>query len=201
MNEAPSVIERAAEFRLHPLGFFYLLDRHLDGNLQRFHVWTAEGEDRHENECHQHSFDIHSVILLGRMRSELFSFVETSGGQEQEFKVLYKNGKSTLLPTGRAGVLEALSTFESSTGNRYFLRAGVIHRVTIVEWPCVTALQTIDRGISIFSYGGNADESPFDRRLVTEAEADEIIRVLEGVPGMSKDRAPASGADFLRGSP
>lgn len=178
MSQATSITARAAEFRLHPLGFFYLLDRHEDGVTRRVHVWPAEGTDVPENDRHQHSFDIHSRVLLGRMRSELFRFSELSGGGEREFKVTYEEGRSTLSATGRAGMLIGIATFESSAGNSYFLQAGVIHRVTVIQRPCVTSLSTVERGIPIYSYGNDAGEPPFDRRQVNAREAEEIRRTL-----------------------
>lgn len=183
MTKLAAAIARAKEFRLHPLGFFYLLDSLDERSARRIHVWTDEGTDRPENDRHQHSFDIHSMIVAGRMRSELFRFVETPDGEQDEFTVSYKDGRSILSPTGRKGNLELISTFESSAGNSYFLQAGVIHRVAVMDRPCVTVLSTVECGIPIYSYGSDAAEPPFERRHVNEAEAAEIVRTLQTAGG------------------
>jgi hypothetical protein len=181
MMDAAVVAERAGEFRAHPLGFFYLQDSVGEGISHRVHVWLPEGPDRPENDRHQHSFDIHSIIRLGRMRSELFRFVEVAGGGETEFLVAYGKADSALSPTGRSGRLETMTMFESSAGDRYFLEAGTVHRVAVIERPCVTFLKTVERGAPIFSYGRDEKEAPFDRRLVSSAERDRIAALLSSV--------------------
>ncbi|RWE68080.1 hypothetical protein [Mesorhizobium sp.] len=179
MNDIGTVIERIGEFRTHPLGFFYLLDKGVEGMSARVHVWLPAGSDRPENDRHQHSFDIHSTVRLGRMQSELFHFLETPGRGEQEFSVSYLDGKSILSATGRSGFLDPISRFDSRAGDSYFLQAGVIHRVAVVDRPCVTVLQTFEKGIPIYSYGSDAEEAPFERRLADVYEKDELMRVLK----------------------
>lgn len=174
-------LSRIREFRLHPLGFFYLRSDAADGSSSRFHIWPSKEFGVPENECHQHTFDIRSSILVGRMKSELFIFKPMDGGQEKEFAVEYVDAKSWLRPTGRSGILECICEFDSETGTSYFLQAGVIHRVSVIQRPCVTALETLDRGIAIFSYGQDATEVPFDRRLVREPEIDEIGTILRAL--------------------
>jgi hypothetical protein len=179
MIDISAAIARSGEFRAHPLGFYYLQDSRKDGTSYRVHVWLPHGPDRPENDRHQHSFDIHSSIRLGRMRSELFRFVEASDGETMEFLVNYGKAESTLSPTGRSGRLETMAIFESSLGDSYFLAAGTIHRVAVIERPCVTCLRTVERGSPMFSYGRQSGEPPFDRRLVRSVEQDEIAALLK----------------------
>jgi hypothetical protein len=112
------------------------------------------------------------------MRSELFRFVEMPEGDEREFMVVYGKAESTLSPTGRLGKLHMATMFESSAGDSYFLQAGIIHRVGVVERPCVTFLKTVERGAPILSYGKETREAPFDRRQVTSGEREQIATVL-----------------------
>lgn len=181
MMDAAVAAARAVEFRAHPLGFYYLQDSIGEGISHRVHVWLPDGPDRPENDRHQHSFDIHSAIRLGRMRSELFRFVEMSGGEETEFLVAYGKADSALSPTGRSGRLETMAMFESSAGDRYFLEAGTIHRVAVIDRPCVTFLRTVERGAPIFSYGSDEKEAPFDRRLVSSTERERIAALLKSI--------------------
>jgi hypothetical protein len=116
MTDMLAVIRRSAEFRLHPLGFFYLEDRITNGTTRRTHVWLPESPDNPENERHQHSYDINSSVALGRIRSELFRFREMPSGTDREFAVTYDGGRSILSPTERIGNLELISIFETAAG-------------------------------------------------------------------------------------
>ncbi len=182
MNETAAAIDRAGNFRLHPLGFFYLLYSPGNASNRRVHVWLPETERTVQNlgnDRHQHSFDIHSTIRMGCIRSEIFRFTERPEGGEREFRVTYDNHRSRLSPTGRKGILEMTASFESSAGSSYFLKAGVIHRVSISVRPCVTFLTTEERGIPIFSYGNDMEEPEFERRPVNHTEKEKIARLLQ----------------------
>jgi hypothetical protein len=181
MSDLATAIHRSTEFRLHPLGFFYLQDSFSSSSNRRIHVWLQKGPDSRENDRHQHSFNISSTVLIGCMRSEVFRFRESSSGIEREFAVTYQEGRSILSPTGRIGTLELLSAFETTAGASYFLKAGLIHRVTVTERPCVTMLITEERGIPIFSYGSEVHEPPFARRVVDAREAHQIEKLLSTI--------------------
>lgn len=181
MNCKETAIEQADKFRLHPLGFFYLAQNQGDDLNRRVHVWFPKTERtvRHVgNVCHQHSFDIHSTIHMGCMRNEIFRFTERREGSQREFEISYSDELSSLSPTGRRGVLEMIASFESNAGKSYFLKAGVIHRVSVTDRPCISFLTPEERDIPIFSYGDDLEEPPFERRLVNYEERDEIIRLL-----------------------
>lgn len=177
MTSVAAAVHRSADFRLHPLGFFYLLDRYPDGVTNRVHVWLTDGPSPAENDQHQHSFDINSRIVTGGIRNELYQFHETKNGIEREYAVMYADGRSFLRPTGRMGTLDLICKFDSTKGESYYLKAGVIHRTLVMQTPCVTMLTTHERGITILSYG-KEDEPPFDRRAVSPHEAEEIRAML-----------------------
>ncbi len=179
MRELVNAVHRVEEFRLHPLGFFYLQDKVGQDITQRIHVWLPDGTDRLENDRHSHSYDIESLVVIGKMRSELFRFRPTAEGTDLEFVVSYESGKSILRPTGKLGVLDAVVSFETQASARYLLRAGVIHRVTVDEVPCVTVLTTFERGAPIYSYGVANEEQPFLRRAVKQEEIRKIVTTLE----------------------
>jgi hypothetical protein len=181
VREITAAITRVGQFRLHPLGFFYLLDKLGERTACRVHVWPAEITDKPDNDRHQHSFDISSMILAGRLRSEVFTFTESSDGSEREFRVNYNGGRSELTPTGRSGFLERICMFDSSAGSSYFLQSGVIHGVVVLERPCITVLTTTDRGTPVFTYGSDVSEPTFERRLVSKAESAQIARLLATV--------------------
>lgn len=173
MKELIEAALRAEEFRLHPLGFFYLQDFTGEDATRRIHVWICGGLSPAENECHQHSFDIESIMIAGRMRSDIFGFAEDSGGPLTEYMVAYEGSASKLSPSGRRGQLFPIVSFETFAGMSYRLEAGAIHRVTVIERPCITMLTTMERHIPIFSYGKH-EEAAFDRRRCTEDEAVKI---------------------------
>ena len=178
MTDIATAMHRSGEFRLHPLGFFYLQDRLSIDTIRRIHIWLSDELEHPELDRHQHSYDIRSRVVLGSLRSELFQFKQCSDRIVQEFAVTYEGGRSILSPTGRTGDLELFSAFESAAGTSYDLKAGVIHRVVVAERPCVTMLMTKERGIPIYSYGEQASETPFARRLANTGEANQIKELL-----------------------
>ncbi|TJX60093.1 MAG: hypothetical protein E5W21_13350 [Mesorhizobium sp.] len=183
MRELAEAVQRASEFRLHPLGFFYLQDAVGKGRMRRVHIWLPDGPDRPENDRHQHSFDIESVVVAGRMRSELFRFEEGKpDGPEVEYTVTYDGHESILMPTGRRGRLLPIVSFETAAGTSYRLESGVIHRVAVICRPCITVVRTFERHVPIFSYG-HEEEEAFDRRLCAEGEAEQIRRHLVHAAG------------------
>jgi hypothetical protein len=173
MNALIDAANHAHEFRLHPLGFFYLQDGVVKGRSKRVHVWLPSGDDWPDNDRHQHSYDIESVVVAGRMRSYLFSFKEEEGGPDVEFGVSYEGTASMQSPSGRRGRLLPIASFETVAGASYRLEAGVIHRVEVVERPCITLVQTQERYIPIYTYG-HENEDAFVRRVCTESEAEQI---------------------------
>lgn len=182
MMELVEAARKADEFRLHPLGFFYLQAAVEEGKTVRVHVWLPDGPNRPENDRHQHSFDIESFVAAGRMHSELFRFEEMASGLDAEYAVNYDGRESILRPTGRRGILVPIASFETVEGSGYRLEAGVIHRVAVMHRPCISVVRTHERGIPIFSYG-HEDEAAFDRRLCTASEAELIQRYLVDVAG------------------
>jgi hypothetical protein len=176
------VINKIGEFRLHPLGFLYLIDKNALGLGYRVHVWVKTQDtanQRVENAYHQHSFDMKSTILMGSLKNEIFQFVENPKGGEREFKTIYDDGRSILSPTGRTGFLETITSFESGAGDSYFLRAGVIHRASVTVKPCMTFLETEERNMPILCYGSDMAEQSFERRLVTPSEKHGITSLLK----------------------
>lgn len=188
MMDLVEAAHRACEFRLHPLGFFYLQVAVGGRGTFRVHVWLPDGPNRPENDRHQHSFDIESFVATGRMQSELFRFEEMVGGPDVEYEVTYVGQESILRPSGRRGLLVPIASFETVAGSGYRLEAGVIHRVAVVDRPCISVVKTLERGGAIFSYG-NEDEAAFDRRLCTAREADLIQRHLVHVAGRKTCRS------------
>lgn len=111
------------------------------------------------------------------MRSELFRFEEEDDGPEKEFAVAYQGQSSTLTPSGRRGRLLPVASFDTVANATYRLEAGVIHRVSVTERPCITLVTTQERHIPILSYG-HREEIAFVRRLCNEFEAKRIRRFL-----------------------
>ena len=179
IRELAGAARRSGEFRLHPLGFFYLRNDVGQGVTRRVHVWLPNGGDRPENDRHVHSYEIESLVVAGKIRSELFRFRQTAEGADLEFAVSYDVGKSILRPTGKRGVLDAMASFDSAAGARYHIEAGVIHRVTVDAVPCVTVVTTSERGIPIYSYGLGDEKQPFVRRGVKNDESRRIRATLE----------------------
>ena len=178
-KEVADASRRTEEFRLHPLGFFYLREDIGQGVTRRIHVWLPNRNDGPQNYRHVHSYGIDSLVVAGKISNALFRFRETAEGPELEFAVSYEPGKSILRPTGKRGILDEIGSFETAAGARYRLDAGVIHSVAVDEVPCVTVLTTIEQGIPIYSYGPADEKQPFLRRMAKKDEAQRIAGALE----------------------
>ena len=179
MRDLRDAVCQADKFRLHPLGFFYFSCKAEQGLSRRVHVWLDEDTTRRSNECHLHSYDIMSWVVAGVLRSELFLFEPKAEGTDAEFVVSYRADESVSRPTGRRGILSAVGSFETTVGTSYWLKAGVIHRVQVKAWPCVTVLRTRERGVPIFVYGSDNETKPFSRRLATPDDAQRIAEALK----------------------
>ena len=178
INTLTEAISRSAEFRLHPLGFFYLQDKLTLAMSRRIHVWLKATNAKMENDVHQHSYNIDSLAIAGKIRNDLLHYKETAEGMAFEFQVVYEGERSILRNTGRRGNLVPMASFETAEGTRYQLEAGVIHRVTVEEVPCATVLTTIEQGFPIYSYGPADSPQPFTRRMAKSREARDIAMVL-----------------------
>lgn len=184
MRELADAIERKQEFRIHPLGFYFLQDyiSSTKRATRRIHVWLSNGPNRPANDQHTHAFDLESLVVTGTLRNELFQFKENKHGSTTEFKVSYRSSESTLNPTGRRGNLEQLASFITLPGSRYQLKAGVIHRAVTLDLPCVSVLSThLCEDPIIYSYGTSAEDRPFLRRFVDHDEASKIACILEEI--------------------
>lgn len=179
IEELTHAADRARDFRVHPLGFFYLKIHAGEGLARRVHIWLTNYAIGPTNQLHLHSFDMQSLVVIGKIRNELFRYRETAGGAFMEFEVSYEKGRSMLRHTGSRGELDAIGSFETVAGARYQLKAGVVHRVTVSIVPCVTVLSTTEQGGRICSYGLADEEQPFIRRRANEGEVCRIAAALE----------------------
>ena len=171
-----------SNFRVHPLGFYFFTQQADAELVQRIHVWVLPTDGLLTNDMHAHSYDIESSVVLGKLRNELLEFSEDAGGSILEFSVSYRGQKSVLELTGRRGKIRTLGTFDTGPGNRYCLQAGQIHRALAKNMPCVTILNTRDRGHPILTYGSNHPTQPFPRRDVLPEETEAIkIALIEAI--------------------
>lgn len=181
-------LSRAPNFQRHPLGFYYLRDAVDNTVHRRLHVWDDQDTLIQENDRHSHSFEIQSQVLTGRLGSEIYTFVETPDGADDEYQVSYGSTHSRIVATGRRGRLALTSKFETPAGARYNLSAGVVHRITVWQRPCVTLLTTIEKGAPIYVYGNNPSEPPFERRRVNEQELVRITAILQSLTAGMPDK-------------
>lgn len=173
-------LDQVESFLLHPLGFFYLRSPSDDGVSNRLHIWLPDGAAGPENDRHSHSFSLRSKVAAGRVLNELYRFEVDVAGLETEYEVSYGKNVSQLQPTGRRGTLLVEASFEALSGSTYYLEAGVIHRATVLDRPCVTIVETVERSKNILAYGNNG-EPPFNRRRCNAVEMEQIKNCLEDI--------------------
>lgn len=173
-------LNQVENFLLHPLGFFYLRSPSDDGVSKRLHVWLPDGAANPENDRHSHSFNLSSTVAAGRLLNELYRFEVDAAGIETEYEVSYSKNISQIQPTGRRGDLLVEARFETLPGSTYYIEAGVVHRATVLERPCVTIVETVERSKNILTYG-NQGEPPFIRRSCNAVEMEQIKKCLEDI--------------------
>ena len=183
MLEIAEAINRNQEFRIHPLGFYFLQSLVSDNGCssRRIHVWLPDAPSPRANDLHTHNYDLRSTVVAGAVRNELYYFREEQKGNIIEYHVSRQSDKSLLYPTGRYGELDFFASFITTANGSYELNAGVIHRAFANELPCVTVVSTKSRKVSMCSYGTTKEERPFVRRLVNHEEASNIACVLEDI--------------------
>lgn len=173
-------LDRLDEFRVHPLGFWYLKIKISDLFMVRMHVWTEKNRSNSfvENDIHQHSFHLVSRVLLGNIDNRLFNFVPNQAGSEVEYKIQYSGLRTTINPTGRVGYLSKIAQFSSPAGTSYELDAGIPHEITITKHPCVTSVLMEEKSAKTLCYGNDDSEPAGFRRSLTPSETAKLVEVL-----------------------
>lgn len=172
------IIDRVSEFKIHPLGFYYLSYMDNDISSSRCHIWLNNKNLPNYNDVHNHSYDLHSVVMMGKIKNNIYRFIEDIYGDIREFDIDYNNGNSCPKLTGRRGLLELEAEFEISCGSKYYLRYGQIHKATVTQYPCVTDVKLVKMDGNIYSYGNYTTEENFHRRQVDIYDCKLILDVL-----------------------
>ncbi len=182
MSEDWSFAFDVPAYRLHPLGFFYGVKEIEPGVRLRSRVWVDPRQvqvERQEQQAHDHTFDMISRLQLGALRNRVLQFDPHQEGTVQEFEVSYEGASSMIRPTHRIGSLLEMGSFDVKSPMSYSLSAGVIHTAEAIELPCVTFVRTHQKKSVTLSYGADAGERAFERRLAARQELSAIESALE----------------------
>jgi hypothetical protein len=136
--------------RVHPNGFIQL-DLN-DEHSMRLHVWpVAELPDRQKTRhpIHDHSFDMVSTVLTGKLINESIVFLTAANHpslipNHQEYRGVKIGQEETVLrPTGNYGSLTTMSFQDILPGQSYRVPAKTFHN-SIAEGLTATLMSKLD---------------------------------------------------------
>src|SRR5271166_2045360 len=120
--------------RVHPNGFIQL-DLNEEHTL-RLHVWPLielPGRQKTNHPIHDHSFDMASTVLTGKLINEMLVFLNVSDHPDlipnhREYRGVRIGAEETILkPTGNFGCIAAMYQEEVPAGHSYRIPAKVFH--------------------------------------------------------------------------
>jgi hypothetical protein len=130
-----------SEFRCHPLGFYYATEHISAEHTLRYHIWP-EGwvvpSSQKGSEIHDHVFELNSLVLLGELIHETFSFTPQTGGVHEIMRVQYIDEGTKIKRSSEFGRLSRDNEEVFMSGMAYRLGRGVIHRATARATPAAT---------------------------------------------------------------
>jgi hypothetical protein len=182
-------IDRVASpqrLRRHPLGFFYIVEK-LDENISiRYHLWPSGWgipPSQVGGEVHDHIFKLSSLVLMGTLRNENFTFSDAANGEYDVLTVAYGQDASGLQRTGERANLSVDSIEEIAAGTIYHVPTGVIHRTRPVSDAAVTlviagsASELVKPRVLVRH--GEPPPAQFDRSLISTSEQAKAREILE----------------------
>jgi len=110
----------------HPLGF--KVARISNGNVHlRIHLWSGRSTDQAGFEVHNHSFDLKSHVVEGKIRRVIYAAHEGPSGDRSIYQVAYEEGHSILRKTAIVVRLKKLRQEIHPAGTTYSVPAGALH--------------------------------------------------------------------------
>ena len=111
--------------RMHPNGFIQI-NLNQDGSL-RFHVWDDNPlpKQKTDNTIHDHVFDMHSTVLIGKLEHITFNFEVSSNGLYQVYTANYKSKENSILEA--SGIIGNLKEVGRSEVTNYHFPAFEFH--------------------------------------------------------------------------
>ncbi|HEY9092021.1 hypothetical protein [Parasphingorhabdus sp.] len=157
----------------HPNGFL-VYDIYKESNVDlRLHVWEGSVVAQPFHEIHDHVYDVRSVILTGCLLQKTWDERSSRYGSFKEYSVTYRDGTSSLEPTGRKIEASVAAQEHLRAPLRYELDAGRLHSVEPLVFPSATLfLRDLHEGAGNPRVLGTADAiacPPAERQQVEEA--------------------------------
>lgn len=178
----------ATEARLHPLGFIYVIKDIGTTAKLRFHLWLSNfriSAEQKPAELHDHLFDLSSLLIVGRLENDTYSFQPDSAGKYERVTIEYSRSTSFGHVSENFGVLHHVSNRTYRSGEIYRMSAGIIHKGTATQFPTGTivladyANQKPPPHI-VVKRGSNVP-SKFNRRFLRPKEIRQVTRLIEAL--------------------
>lgn len=173
-------------FQKHPLGFKFLnLGSISESQDLRLHFWdsildTPQDEDL---QIHNHSFDFESVVLIGKIRNEIFQLTENEYSNSRLYEVKFVDNKSFLEKQKGNFEINIKTSEEIDEGNFYFLNRNEFHQSNVILNNAITLIKmikpTVFKSPMLFTRKSVKEHLTFSRsKVFSQNSSDTIIRII-----------------------
>lgn len=151
---------RHEQVKRHPLGFSVVQLKSGTKSL-RLHLWRGPEISQPGFEIHDHTFELESYVIDGRLRHRTYEAVPDPAGEFAVYDIRYEPDASVMTKTAHRARLQNKTDVLVETGKTYAVPAGRLHDAVLHDCSSATTLVlTRDHGGSPVTYGpANGAES------------------------------------------
>jgi hypothetical protein len=171
-----------AEFRHHPLGFWFYKELIETDITLRAHFWPNDWKvpaGQTAGEIHDHKFELRSVIVDGVVENENFDVTASVAGAYRIHNVIYDHDVTSLIATAGRFDLRSTSFLRVCKGEAYFVEAKTVHRARAPKTPAATLVFADESSLApaprVLVPIKSKPPSAFDRALLVPSEIDELV--------------------------
>lgn len=137
----------------HPLGFLVVQLKAGTESL-RLHLWRGAEISQPGFEIHDHTFELESYVIDGRLRHRTYEAVPDPAGDFAVYDIRYEPGVSVITKTADRARLVKMTDVFIEAGEAYAVAAGCLHDAILDNCSNATTLiLTQDHGGAPVTYG------------------------------------------------
>lgn len=170
------------EFRSHPLGFFRLKLSSTSVGPVYLHYWpdTQKYIEHNELRVHRHSVDVFSLVLMGEVEDEQYSWLDDCRGPLHLLKQDLSGKKQGLEKTGIRGMLQQETRRLFRAGDCYTVSKACFHRSTwtrgrVAATLCVFAGESLQAPMVVEPFDRNILEGCYRPTLLSRTATKDIL--------------------------
>ena len=131
----------------HVLGFVEVVLLSTARETLRLHLWRNVPASEPIWRVHDHSYDLRSLVVAGRLQDQRYRVVPDSGGKSQLYRVSYgPKGSKRIKLEQRVRCIE-MDRLERGTDQTYRIPVGTFHS-TVLATGCSAAITVVQTGRS-----------------------------------------------------